>query len=135
MEMNNDRQKSSLPECASCKEEYRDKFCVNERGKASKRCPTTARKEILSRANVAYTNKAVGEFARQASIQEAECYANRQQRPYVMQPAKTRIVEICEFAGRMGYIRLGLAFCIGLAREAAVVEEILKHKEKEIMEV
>jgi uncharacterized metal-binding protein len=43
-----------------------------------------------------------------------------------MQPTKPRIVEICEFARKMGYGRLGLAFCIGLAREAQVVGEIFQ---------
>ena len=37
-----------------------------------------------------------------------------------MQPTKTRIVEICEFAKKMGYQRLGLAFCAGLARKKRV---------------
>jgi uncharacterized metal-binding protein len=82
--------------------------------------------ETLKRANEEYGNPGTWEFARQASRQEAECYANRHQRPYVMQPTKTRIVEICEFAERMGYRKLGLAFCIGLSREAAVVEDIFK---------
>ena len=51
---------------------------------------------------------------------------NRHERPYVMQPAKPRIVEIGEFARKMGYRRLGLAFCIGLAKEAAVVDQIFQ---------
>jgi len=43
-----------------------------------------------------------------------------------MQPTKTRIAEICEFAQRMGYKRLGLVFCIGLKSEAVIVQNILK---------
>jgi uncharacterized metal-binding protein len=35
------------------------------------------------------------------------------------------MVEICEFAEKMDYQRLGLAFCIGLAKEAGIVEQIL----------
>ncbi|MBW2028914.1 MAG: DUF1847 domain-containing protein, partial [Deltaproteobacteria bacterium] len=62
-------------------------------------------------------------------------YANRDQRPYVMQPTKTRIVEICEFAERMGYKRVGLAFCIGLSREASVVQEILESHGFEVISV
>jgi len=42
-----------------------------------------------------------------------------------MQPTKPRILEICEFAKKMSYKKLGLAFCIGLAKEAGVVKEIL----------
>ena len=36
-----------------------------------------------------------------------------------------RLEEIMEFAGRMGFRKLGLAFCIGLAEEARLVAEIL----------
>jgi len=36
-----------------------------------------------------------------------------------------RLEEIMEFASRMGFRKLGLAFCIGLAEEARLVAEIL----------
>lgn len=39
--------------------------------------------------------------------------------------AKTRIVEIIDFAKGCGYQKLGLAFCIGLSKEAAIIEKIL----------
>ncbi|MBN1103617.1 MAG: DUF1847 domain-containing protein [Deltaproteobacteria bacterium] len=118
--------KTFHPECASCLQEVRERVCFSEEGLGSRGCPTLAHQDVLAEANAEYEDPVVGEFARQASIQEAECYANRHERPYVMQPTKTRIVEICEFAGRMGYRRLGLAFCMGLVKEAAIVEEILK---------
>lgn len=60
---------------------------------------------------------------------------NRHQRPYTMQPTKTRLVEIAEFAGRMGYRRLGLAFCIGLAAEAALVADVLSGRGYEVISV
>jgi len=37
----------------------------------------------------------------------------------------TRLEETMEYARRMGYGRLGIAFCIGLEREAKVVHDIL----------
>ena len=37
-----------------------------------------------------------------------------------------RLEEIIEFSKQAGYKKLGLAFCVGLADEAAVVAEILK---------
>ena len=55
-----------------------------------------------------------GVFLRQG--EEALCHA----------PVKPRMLEICEFAHKMGYRRLGLAFCGGLPKEAAIVDEILK---------
>jgi hypothetical protein len=65
---------------------------MTHEGKASKNCPTLSQEEILKQANKAYESPATYEFARKASIQEADCYANRDQKPYVMQPTKTRIV-------------------------------------------
>lgn len=126
---------SIAPDCASCDLPTFDRACVAEAGKSFKGCPTFSRKKVLGEANKEYKASDVREFARQASIQEAECYANRHQRPYVMQPTKTRIVEICEFAKRMGFRRLGLAFCLGLAKEAAVVEEIFKHRGFKVISV
>lgn len=52
-----------------------------------------------------------------------------------MHPTKPRILEICEFAKKMGYRKIGLVFCIGLAREAAIVDEILKNAGFEITSV
>jgi len=75
------------------------------------------------------------EFAHQASVQEAEGYANRHQRPYILQPTKTRIEEICEFAKKMGYRRLGLIFCIGFIKEAGIVDEIFKAHGFEVVSV
>lgn len=123
------------PACASCRSDFHEKLCLSEKGRASKGCPTISAKDVLEKANVRYYEQDVKEFARQASIQEAECYANRHQRPYVMQPTKPRIVEIAEFASRMGYKRLGLAFCVGLAREAALVEGVLTARGFEVVSV
>jgi uncharacterized metal-binding protein len=130
------RKKSTAgPSCAACELERSNRICMTETGKGSKACPTLIRKDVLKAANKEYDDPQTLEFARQASIQEAECYANRHQRPYVMQPSKTRIVEICEFAQRMGYRRLGIAFCAGLINEAAVVEKILRKNDFEVISV
>lgn len=47
---------------------------------------------------------------------------------------KTRIEEIILYAQRMGYSKLGLAFCVGLSEEARKIQDILK-KEFEIASV
>ena len=123
------------PACAACKPAPGGRICYNAKGKGAAGCPTLTRGELLQQANAAYAVPEVREFALQASRQEAEGYVNRHERPYMLQPAKTRIVEICEFAHKMGYVRLGLAFCIGLAREAGRVEEILKNNGFEVVSV
>ncbi len=123
------------PACASCEHEMEKKICMDENGLSFKGCPTLTRREVLEEANREYDRPEILQFAQNASRQEAECYANRHQRPYVMQPTKTRIVEICEFANKMNYHRLGLAFCGGLSREAAIVEDILKERGFEVVSV
>lgn len=117
---------NTFPSCASCETAVPQKVCFSSKGIGAKGCPTLVKKEVLRESNREYEDPQTKEFARQASIQESECYANRHQRPYVMQPTKTRIAEICEFARKMGYKRLGLAFCIGLAQEARMVEKVFK---------
>ena len=39
----------------------------------------------------------------------------------------SRLDEVIMFAKRMGYKKIGMAFCIGLAEEAAVLEQILSN--------
>ncbi|WP_292467652.1 DUF1847 domain-containing protein [Methanolobus sp.] len=43
---------------------------------------------------------------------------------YYMQ--KTRLEEIILYAKEMGYTRLGLAFCVGLEKEAKIIQKILE---------
>jgi len=47
---------------------------------------------------------------------------------------ETRLAEIIEFAKHLGCERIGLAFCIGLAEEARIVEAILS-KEFDVVSV
>lgn len=96
-------------------------------GAGSRGCPTLSQTSQGQRAQEEYVVKEVAEFARQASIQEGECYTGRDRKPLVMHPVKPRMLEICEFARKMGYTKLGLAFCMGLSEEAAVVDRILKN--------
>jgi uncharacterized metal-binding protein len=114
------------PNCAACDISLAERICYKDNGKGYKGCPSLTKKDLLAETNKAYETSDIKDFAYKASVQEAECYANRDQKPYIMQPCKTRIVEICEFAQKMGYKRLGLAFCIGLSKEAKVVEEIFR---------
>jgi uncharacterized metal-binding protein len=75
------------------------------------------------------------EFARQASIQEAECYVGRDRKPFVSHPVKPRLQEIVEFARKMKYRRLGVVFCDGLRREAAAVTRVLEKQGFEVVSV
>ena len=130
-----EEKKTTPPSCAFCDLEPFNRICFNEKGKASKGCPTVSKKAVRDASLKVYDDPEIWEFARQASIQEGECYANRIENPFVLEPTKTRIVEICEFAHKMGYKRLGLAFCVGLAKEAGLVAEIFNLNGFEVVSV
>lgn len=121
--------------CAVCDIPLRERICTKPGGKGSKGCPTALKKDLIEKALREYSKKAVHEFARQASIQEGECYIDRDKKPYRMHPVKPRILEICEFAKKMKYGKLGLVFCGGLAREAAAVSGILTRKGFDVVSV
>lgn len=121
--------------CADCTIRVREKSCLNPTGKGIKGCPTLNKEALVEESRQEYNKKEVGEFARQASIQEGECYAGRDRKPFRLHPTKPRIQEICEFAHKMGYTRLGLAYCDGLAKEATLVVQILEAQGFEVVSV
>ncbi len=125
----------SSPHCARCTIEASKRACMITKGKASSGCPTVLKRETLKKALAEYRHGSNFNFARQASIQEAACYIDKEKRPYVMHPVKPRVLEICEFARRMGYIRLGLIFCAGLAREAAIVAELFEDRGFQVISI
>ena len=124
---------SSKPECAKCG--IKEKICHSPQGQGPAFCPTLNRKEIVEKANEEYAKPMVWQFAREASIQEAQCYADRNVKPYVLHPTKPRVQEVCEFAQKMAYKKLGVAFCAGLQREALSLTQILEAQGFEVVSV
>ena len=123
------------PNCAKCPFDVSARVCRNEEGKGPSTCPTLNEKGLLERCLEEYGNPELLEFAKQASIQEGEGYVDRERGYAHVRPVKPRIVEIIEFAQRMNYKRLGLAFCVGLRKEAKVVEKIFSDKGFEMISV
>lgn len=121
--------------CAICAIARDEKACRSESGKGPKFCPTLLQGEVVGTAMEKYKQAEIAEFARQSSIQESSCYVNREETPHVLHPVKPRVQEICEFAHRMGYRRLGLAFCEGLHSEAAILSGILEKAGFEVVSV
>ena len=121
------------PRCAVCSVKVR--ACTTPDGQGPAFCPTKNKKPVVERANREYENPSVREFARLATIQEGECYVDRHIKPYVSHPVKPRVQEICEFAEKMGYRRLGIAFCEGLFREALALTKILEAQGFEVVSV
>lgn len=116
---------NETPNCARCPYKASDRFCRTEDGKSPAFCPTRNMPELVEQSQKEYNNThGICEFARQAAIQEADGYLNRDLGYEHVRASKTRIEEIMEFSEKMNYKRLGMAFCIGLRKEAKVVEKI-----------
>ncbi len=124
---------SQYPQCAICHVEK--KACRELLGQGPKSCPTLHNKLFINDALQSYENPDVRRFAQMASIQEAECYANRDIKPYISHPVKPRIQEICEFAEKMQYTKLGIAFCAGLTYEARTLSDILSAQGFDVVSV
>ena len=114
-----------LPQCARCPYDWAERYCRAGRGKAPADCPSLRLRGLVGQAREVTIGPACREFARQASLQEATGYGGREDGYGTIRPLKPRIVEIVEFSRRLGFTRLGLVFCVGLRKEAAVVHEIL----------
>jgi uncharacterized metal-binding protein len=120
-------------ECAKCG--IKDKICRSPEGQGPVYCPTLRQNEVVRKANEEYTKPDIFKFAHEASIQEAECYINRDIKPFFPHPTKPRVQEICEFAQKMGYKKLGVAFCGGLQNEAFILNQILEVQGFEVVSV
>ncbi len=114
-----------LMTCARCPFERAERYCQNEDGQSPSFCPTQNRPEILQKALEKLDDPKTREFAIQAAIQEKEGYQLDNGVPV---PVKPRLLEIIEFAGKMKYQRLGLAFCSGLFEEGKAIGKILTDK-------
>ena len=117
------------PECAKC-----TKVVCNskESDKGPTNCPTVTKSEVIKQAIAKYDDPEMKEFARQASIQEFECYMNL---PSGRTPINPRVEEVAQFAKKMGYKRLGIAFCVGLMEEARLLTKILENRGFDVVSV
>jgi len=95
-------------------------------------CPTKTKAEVIKRILAEYDKPEVKEFARQASIQEFEGYMNL---PEGKTPRHPRVEEVAQFAKKMGYKKLGVAFCSGLRNEAEILNRILENRGFEVVSV
>jgi uncharacterized metal-binding protein len=125
----------TLPRCANCSVPEEKRICITSSGRGPEFCPTLHEREAVRAAESLLGDPEVLQFARQASIQEAECYLNRDSKPFVAHPIKPRLQEIIEFARKMNYTRLGLVFCIGLRRETGAVTRVLEKQGFEVVSV
>jgi len=128
--------KLKKPDCAKCpvrvcepsvKADEKPPF-----DKAPDFCPMKNMADIVQDVMTEYDRPDVKEFARQASLQEFECY---EQTPEGRRTKNPRILELMEFSRKCGYKKLGLAFCAGLNHEAKTLTEILENNGFEVVSI
>lgn len=95
-------------------------------------CPMRRFPDVMEKVAGEYAKPSVREFARLASIQEAQCY---ELTPSGIRTKIPRIEETVEFAKKCGYTRLGIAFCVGLKEEARMLTSIFEAKGLEVVSV
>lgn len=78
-------------------------------------CPC-AEKEEQEKTKKLYLEEDNNKLAYNSALVEAEGYCK-----------KTRLEEIIDFANKCNFKKLGVAFCIGLSKEASIFCRILKH--------
>ncbi len=127
--------KQSSPNCARCSFKPDERVCRNEDGRYPDNCPTIQKADLAVEVRTEYKKPENAEFARQASLQERDGYSNRELGYARVRPAKPRIEEILDFIGKMGYQKIGMAFCLGLRSEAAVVEKFFRSHGLEMVSV
>ncbi len=102
---------SSLPTCASCK----TLACYSGlKEKAPENCPMVIETDLLKQTIEDYREKMTSTLACNSARIESKGYCNW-----------TRVEEIINFARSANYKRIGLAYCIGLRREAEKFNEIM----------
>ncbi|MBW1695761.1 MAG: DUF1847 domain-containing protein [Deltaproteobacteria bacterium] len=129
-----DQETEKIPRCAECKIEKT--ICRHEDGNGPVYCPTINFSDVVQASRLEYDRLEIRDFAVNATIQEGECYVNKEKsNPHVRYAIKPRVQETIEFAHKMGFQRLGLAFCGGLKHEAKILSEILKEQGFELASV
>lgn len=121
-----------LIECAKCPRPVCNSAAFME---GPENCPTRVEADVIEETRHWYKEPEVVEFARQASIVEAECYRDTPWAPGTLSTTTTRLEEIIKLAKRMGYKKLGLAYCIGFRNEAKILVPILENNGFEIVSV
>ncbi len=128
MDMNSD----SIVNCAKCVRPVCNSRVPDE-GPAN--CPRKIMPEVIRKATARCMSPEFREFALQASRQEGAGYLKLPHAPAVPSPVKSRLEEIMEFARRMGYRRLGVAYCGGVQFEASILVPILENRGFEVVSV
>ena len=112
----------NIPSCSKCKE----KFCTQEiqdKKNLPDFCPIKEKSGLLEEARQKYSEADIVKFYIPATLTEKEAYEKVRGN---LIPVRPRVAELIEFAKKMKFTRLGIAFCTGLSDEALLLTEILE---------
>ncbi len=98
--------------CAYCQKHSCHK---NEMEKAPQNCPTKNEKKELEEISKIYNDKENYNIAKASAEVVMDNYGT-----------KPRVKEIIDFCNKMKYKKIGLAFCVGLSKEASIFAQILR---------
>ena len=98
-------------------------------------CPLKVLPEVIKKATEKCLSPEFHDFAIKASKQEGSAYIRLPHAPMGPSPIKGRVEEVMEFAQRMGYKRLGVAYCGGVQFEAGLLVPILENRGFEVISV
>ncbi len=86
-------------------------------GEAPSWCPMKTKADVIKRAMAKYT-EADRKIAHVAAVVESEAYLRE---PWGLKPYATRVLEIINFAKKMGYKKIGIASCFASGWDAGVL--------------
>jgi uncharacterized metal-binding protein len=116
------------PACAKCP---KNPCYLDPEAKKPKFCPTINKKEVIEEAMKEYKGEILN-FYQASTRQERDGYLRPSE---AVHPIKCRVEEIMEFAEKMRYRRLGIAFCVGLNNEASILTKILEDRGFDVVSV
>ena len=107
------------PKCAKCKEKPCHGGAIEDAA-LPVYCPIKNYKSLIEKVTARYKDQDILPFYTHAALIEKEGYDEKAARQEGrMVPLRPRIREVAEFAKKIGAKKIGLAFCSGLADEAA----------------
>lgn len=113
----------------------KNRVCNSPDGTGPAFCSTNLYKKELEKADAEYSDPENLKMALESARQEKSGYENINGDPRLRMAVKPRILETVEFCKRMGYKKIGLAFCMGLKNEASVVTGIFQQYGLEVVSV
>lgn len=89
-------------------------------GEAPSWCPMKTKADVVKRAMAKYTDED-RKIAHAAAVVESEAYLRE---PWGLKPYATRVLEIINFAKKMGYKKIGIACCFASGWDAGILTNI-----------